>query len=68
MANELNGGQMAAARCQVCDTPFTLPAEILSSMRVAGTFCMRCYKAFDMLTLRQWFKLDMAIQQLNVKA
>lgn len=54
-------------KCHVCDQPFLFSAQALQTMKVPGTFCKRCYETFDMITLRQWFKLDMAIRQLQAQ-
>lgn len=54
----------AQARCQVCDTPFTFPIDILMSMRMPSTFCGRCFRNYDFLTLRQWYKLDVLAQRV----
>lgn len=58
---------MMVVKCHVCDLQFLFPVNVLMSMRVPSTFCIRCYRTYDDLTLRQWFKLDMAIQQLNAQ-
>ena len=54
-------------KCHVCDLAFPFAVQALQSMRVPSTFCKKCYETFDTLTLRQWFKLDMAIRQLQAQ-
>lgn len=53
-------------KCHVCDSVFEFPEEILASMKIPSTFCDRCLKTYDPLTLRQWFKLDSTIRALNL--
>jgi hypothetical protein len=52
-------------KCHVCDMAFPFSHQAILTMKIPGTFCKRCYETFDMITLRQWFKLDMAIRQLQ---
>jgi len=34
-------------------------------MRMPSTFCERCFGAYDFVTLRQWYKLDMLAQRMT---
>jgi hypothetical protein len=53
------------AKCVCCDTPLLLPATLLASMKLPGIFCKSCWRRYDDLTLRQWFKMDMVIAHLQ---
>lgn len=55
---------LVTVRCQVCDTQFSFSLAVLVSMRMPSVFCDRCFKTYDFLTLRQWYKLDMLAMQV----
>lgn len=58
---------MVQVKCHVCDSVFLFDAQALKAMKLPATYCRRCYNSYDHLTLRQWFKLDMAIRQLQAQ-
>lgn len=61
----MDANDLVQTRCSCCDTPLFFPGSVLSKMRLPAVFCRRCWEQYDYKTLRQWFKLDMAIRHLH---